>query len=255
MTFNKLLQKTKEGETLTDSEVRILAKKLELTVSTPKLFFKIVLACLLMGVSIFCFIKIDNLIINLIILALILVLILFVFLMNNSTNKTLKYLEALKEFSLERFSDYEGFENVFVQHQYQRNGYLQNLLAIIATNGKEFYIFDDLFEETEYPLNRKFKSVNNKRPVLKIISREFAKKRPVFFKSSEINYYELLKPDNSTPTEKEKYGYEYRRFTFSPAKYNLDNYCYLELTDGSVFRFSPEAIHFFRKKIAIKERT
>lgn len=255
MRLKTLLNKTKEGETLKDNEVRILAEKLELVYSVPKLFFKIVLSVALLAVAIYCFIKIEHLVVNLIVSILVLILILLIFLVNNSTKNTLKYLEALKEFYINRLSNFEGFENFFVQHQYQRNGYLQNWLAIILTNGKDFYIFDDFFEETEYVLPRNFKSANNKRPVLKIIDREFVNKRPIFFKSSEINYFQLLKPDNTTLTEKEKYGYEYRRFTFSPIKYELDNYCYLELTDGSVFRFSPDAVLFFRKKATTKERT
>ena len=47
-------------------------------------------------------------------------------------------------------------------------GYLQNTLAILITDGYDFYLFDDIFKETEYLLPRKFKSDNNKKPTLKV---------------------------------------------------------------------------------------
>ena len=49
-----------------------------------------------------------------------------VFLLNWNTKKIVSYLEVVKDFYIDRLCEYEGFENVLVQHQYVKNGYLQS---------------------------------------------------------------------------------------------------------------------------------
>ena len=171
-----------------------------------------------------------------------------------NTKKIVSYLDVLKDFYIERLCEYEGFENIFVQHQFMKNGYLQNNLVIFATDGYDFYIFDDLLKETKYLLPNKFKAPNNKRPALKIFDQEFVRKRPVYFHVNEISYYKLLKPYIPDLKEEETYGYEYRRYTYTATSNRLDNYCLLELEDGSTFKLAPEAIVLLRKKAKQKER-
>lgn len=254
MTFSQLLNKTKRGETLTDIEVEVLAKKLGLTESFISLTFKIILTTVIIVLAIFGIVNVNNDVLRIIFICVAIVLITLLFVIKGNTGRIVKYLEVLKDFYIDRLCEYEGFESILVQHQYMKNGYLQNTLAIFATDGYDFYIFDDLLKETEYLLPRRFKSKNNKRPAIKIFDQEFVRKRPVCFKTNEINYYQLAKPFIGLPQEKETYGFEYRRYTFTIKSDVLNNYCLLELNDGSTFKLAPEAVVLLRKKAKNKER-
>jgi hypothetical protein len=254
MRLSKLYSKCRKGETLTDLEVDILAKKLGLKDSFFSLAYKIIMTILIAFIEVFCLIQLKYLVLKIIISILLLVFLIFVFVYKNNSKKIISYLEVLKDFYIERLCEYEGFENMFVEHQFMKNGYLQNNLAIIASDGYDFYIFDDLLKETKYLLPSKFKSPNNKRPALKIFDSEFVRKRPVCFHVNEISYYKLLKPYIPDLKEEETYGYEYRRYTYTPTSNRLDNYCLLELEDGSTFKLAPEAIMLLRKKAKQKER-
>ena len=254
MSLVKLYNLTKKGETLSKKQVDSLASKLGIIHSAYALAFRIILSLLLLFVIILCFIKIDNDVVNIIVLLLGLVSIASIFILKFNEQKIISYLKVLQDFYVSKFSDYEGFESIFVQHQYQRNGYLQNTLAILITDGYDFYLFDDIFKETEYLLPRKFKSDNNKKPTLKIVNPEFVNKRPVYFKLEEISYYSLLKPFVGDATEKNNLGYEFRRYTYTPLKFELDNYCLLMLEDGSAFKLSPDVVFLLRKKASRKER-
>ena len=254
MRLGQLLNKTRNGETLTDKEIDILAKKLNITDSVFVISYKVILSVIVLILAIFGLVNIDNNVIKWIIVGVGVVLVFLIFLLKNNTSKIVKYLEVVKEFYIERLCEYEGFENMFLEHQFMKNGYLQNNLAIIASDGYDFYIFDDLLKETKYLLPSKFKSPNNKRPALKIFDSEFVRKRPVCFHVNEISYYKLLKPYIPDLKEEETYGYEYRRYTYTPTSNRLDNYCLLELEDGSTFKLAPEAIMLLRKKAKQKER-
>lgn len=254
MRLSQLYNKTKRGETLTEAEVDILAKKLGLTDSVFSLVYKIVATVLIAVVTLFVLINVEYLFVKILMIVIAVVLLLFVFLFKGNTRKIVSYLEVLKDFYIDRLCEYEGFENVFVQHQYMKNGYLQNNLAIFATDGYDFYIFDDLLKETKYLLPKKFKAPNNKRPALKIFDQEFVRKRPVCFHANEIAYYQMYKPYIGDVREKETYGYEYRRYTYTVSSNTLSNYCLLELNDGSTFKLAPEAVVLLRKKAKKKER-
>lgn len=254
MTFSQLLGKSKRGEILTEKEVEILAKKLGITESFGSLTLKIILTTLTIVLAIIGIVNVEYAVLRIIFIVLALVLITVIYLIKGNTGRIVKYLEALKDFYIDRLCEYEGFESVLVQHQYMKNGYLQNTLAIFATDGYDFYIFDDFLKETEYLLPRKFKSINNKRPALKVFDQEFVRKRPICFKANEINYYQLLKPFIGLPKEKESYGFEYRRYTYTIKSDVLSNYCLLELNDGSTFKLAPEVVVLLRKKAKKKER-
>ena len=254
MRLNKLFSKTKKGETLTEQEIDILAKKLGLTDSLFSLTYKIGTTVLVSVLAIILMISVDNDVLRVLIGILAAGIILVIFILKWNTKKIVSYLEVVKDFYIDRLCEYEGFENVLVQHQYIKNGYLQNNLAIFATDGYDFYIFDDLLKETKYLLPRKFKSPNNKRPALKVFDQEFVRKRPVCFHANEIKYYQLYKPYLGDAKEQETYGYEYRRYTYTISSNVLDNYCLLELNDGSSFKLSPEVVLLLRKKAKKKER-
>ncbi len=254
MRLSKLYSKSRKGETLTDLEVDILAKKLGLKDSFFSLAYKIIMTILIVFIEVFCLITIEYLVLNIIISVLLFAFLIFVLVYKCNTKKIISYLEVLKDFYIERLCEYEGFENIFIQHQFMKNGYLQNNLAIFATDGYDFYIFDDLLKETKYLLPRKFKAPNNKRPALKIFDSEFVRKRPVCFHINEISYYQLLKPYIPDLKEEETYGYEYRRYTYTVTSNTLNNYCLLELEDGSTFKLAPEAVVLLRKKAKMKER-
>ena len=254
MRLSQLLDKTRNGETLTDKEIDILAKKLGIVDSSSVITFKIIIWFLFMGLGIFLAVIINNDIFWWILLFVLLGLALFLLFYKVNTNKIVKYLEVVKEFYIERLCDYEGFESMLVQHQYMKNGYLQNNLAIFATDGYVFYLFDDLLKETSYLLPKKFKGPNNKRPALKVFNPEFVNKRPVCFEISEIAYYELNNPAIPDTKENESYGCIYRRYTFTLNDLFLKNYCLLVLNDGSTFKLAPEAVTLLRKKAKKKER-
>lgn len=254
MTFSQLLAKSRKGETLTEKEVNILAKKLGLIDSLPTLMIKILLTTIVIVGAIIGVVLVEDNIIRIIIGVVALLLLVLIYLIKSNTRRIVRYLETLKDFYIDRLCEYEGFESVLVQHTYMKNGYLQNSLAIFATDGYDFYIFDDLLKETEYLLPRKFKAKNNPRPALKIFNQEFVRKRPVCFKASDINFYQLLKPYVGSIKEKETYGYEYRRYTYTIKSDVMNNYCILELNDGSTFKLAPEVIMLLRKKATKKER-
>ena len=192
--------------------------------------------------------------VKILIIVLAIALILFIFLYKGNTKDIVLYLETLKGFYAGRLCEYEGFETLLVQHQFMKNGYLQNSLAIFATDGYTFYIFDDLLKETKYLLPRKFKGPNNKRPALKVLDQEFVRKRPVCFEAKEIAYYELLKPFNYSEKEDNGYGYLYKRYTYTISDSVLDNYCLLVLNDGSTFKLAPEVVTLLRKNAKRKEK-
>ncbi len=254
MRLSKLYSKSRRGETLTEKEVDILAKKLGITDSAFSLFYKILTTILFVGLVVFCLIKIKLLVLNIIITTVLLSLLLFILLKKGNTKKIISYLELLKDFYIERLNEFEGFETLFVEHQFMKNGYLQNNLLLIVTDGYDFYLFDDLLKETKYLLPNKFKAPNNKRPALKIFDQEFVRKRPLSFHVDEIDFYQMLKPYIYNGKEKETYGYEYRRYTYTVSSNVLNNYCLLQLTDGSTFKLAPEAANLLRKKAPKKER-
>jgi hypothetical protein len=254
MNLSKLYSKTKRGETLTEAEIDILAKKLGLTDSILSLSSKIISTVIVLVTTVILMFVVENDVLKVLITILAVSAIFVIFLMKWNTRKIVSYLEVVKEFYIDRLCEYEGFENVLVQHQYVKNGYLQNNLAIFATDGYDFYIFDDLLKETKYLLPKKFKAPNNKRPALKVFDQEFVRKRPVCFHANEIKYYQVYKPYLGDAKEKETYGYEYRRYTYTITSNVLDNYCLLELNDGSTFKFSPEVVLLLRKKARKKER-
>ena len=64
----------------------------------------------------------------------------------------------------------------------------------------------------------------------------------------------MYKPYIGDVREKETYGYEYRRYTYTVSSNTLSNYCLLELNDGSTFKLAPEAVVLLRKKAKKKER-
>ena len=125
----------------------------------------------------------------------------------------------------------------------------------MITDGYDFYVFDDIFKETQYLLPFRFKSNINKRPTLKVINREFVNKRPVHFKLNEIAYYTLVKPFVSNGVIKVNLGSDYYRYTFTPSKFELDNYCMLVLEDGSTFKLGEDVVTLLRKKAIKKERS
>ena len=254
MRLSLLLNKTRNGETLTDKEIDILAKKLNVTDSVFVISYKVILSVIVLVLAIFGLVNIDNNVIKWIIVVVGVVLVFLIFLLKNNTSNIVKYLEVVKEFYIERLCEYEGFENMLVQHQYMKNGYLQNNLAIFASDGYLFYLFDDLMKETRYLLPGKFKGPNNKRPALKVFDPEFVRKRPLSFEVSEIAYYELNNPILPDMKENEDYGCVYRRYTFTITNIVLTNYCLLVLNDGSTFKLAPEAITLLRKKAKKKER-
>ena len=254
MRLSQLLNKTKKGETLTEKEIDILAKKLGIVDSVFVIILKIIIWLAVLALGIFLAVLIKSDVFNWILVFVLLGLGVFLFLYRVNTAKIVKYLEVVKEFYIERLCDYEGFESMLVQHQYMKNGYLQNNLAIFATDGYVFYLFDDLLKETSYLLPRKFKGPNNKRPALKVFDQEFVKKRPVCFEVKEIAYYELNNPAIPDTKENESYGCIYRRYTYTIKDTFLSNYCLLVLTDGSTFKLAPEAVTLLRKKAKKKER-
>lgn len=253
MRLRQLFNKTRRGETLTEKEVDILASKLQLNESFSSLGLKILLSIVVVLLVITGLICINYIIFQVIIVILGLSLIIFIFVKKNK-KPVIKYLEILKDFYIDRLCEYEGFENMLVQHQYMKNGYLQNNLAIFATDGYVFYIFDDFLKETRYLLPAQFKGPNNKRPALKIFNQEFVRKRPVCFEVNEINYFELYDPKLPDIKENESYGCIYRRYTYTITNNILDNYCLLVLNDGSTFKLAPEAVILLRKKASKKER-
>lgn len=254
MRLKKLLNLTKKGETLNNNQITLLANYLGLRYSTSILLFKSIISLGIIGFSIFCFVKINNPVVNFIIFIVCIILVILLFLINTKRKNIIIYLDTLKEFYLNKFSDFEGMESTFVRHQFQKNGYLQNDLAILITDGYDFYIFDDIFKETEYQLPRKYKSSLNKNPTLKIINQEFVNKRPVHFKLNEIAYYSLVKPFVFDKAVKVNLGNDYYRFTYISPKFELDNYCLLLLEDGSTFKLGEDVIGLLRKKAPTKER-
>ena len=128
------------------------------------------------------------------------------------------------------------------------------MFAILLTDGYDFYLFDDFLKATEYRLPFKFKSSNNPRPTLKVINQEFIHKRPIYFKLKEIDYFQLHKPVELDLKEKENYGFEYRRYTYTPVKEELSNYCLLVLEDGSSFKLDCEVVALLRRRANKKER-
>lgn len=254
MRLNQLLNKTKKGETLTGKEIDILAKKLGLVDSVFVIVVKIIIWLVFLALGIYLAVIINNDVFEWILLFVLLGLGVFLILYKVNTSKIVKYLETVKEFYIERLCDYEGFESMLVQHQYMKNGYLQNNLAIFATDGYVFYLFDDFLKETIYLLPNKFKGPNNKRPALKVFNQEFVNKRPVCFEIKEIAYYELNNPVIPDIKENESYGCIYRRYTFTIKDTFLSNYCLLVLNDGSTFKLAPEAVTLLRKKAKKKER-
>ena len=254
MNFYQLLSKTKKGEILTEKEVDILAKKLGLAESFPRLLLKGLLTAIIAVLTVIGLIYIEQIAIKIIIILVAIIIILFIFLFKRNTALIVKYLDTVKDFYIDRLCEFEGFESMLVQHQFMKNGYLQNNLAIFATDGYVFYIFDDLLKETKYLLPKKFKAPNNKRPALKVFDKEFVRKRPVCFEAKEISYYELLNPYTVNTKEEETYGYLYRRYTYTISDNVLDNYCMLVLNDGSTFKLAPEVVVLLRKKARRKER-
>lgn len=254
MHLSHLLNKTKRGETLTEKETDFLAKKLGLTESFSSLGIKIILTVIICVLAAIGVINIDYLLLQIFIAIIAVVLIVFIFVYRKNTKKIVEYLELVKNFYIDRLCEYEGFENMLVQHQYMKNGYLQNNLAIFATDGYDFYIFDDLLKETRYLLPSNFKGPNNKRPALKIFDQEFVRKRPVCFHVNEIAYYQLLSQTLPNIKEDESYGFIYRRYTYTISNLVLDNYCLLVLNDGSTFKLAPESVVLLRKKARKKER-
>lgn len=253
--MKKLLELTKEGQVLNEKQINSLIRKLGFKHTIFSLIIRCIIATLIVALTIYCFLKIEDNNINWIILGVTIVLLILVFTIKfNRTKKIIKYLDALQEFYLRRFSEFEGFESIFVAHQVKKKSYLQNNLVILISNGIDFYIFDDIFEATKFRLPRKFKSEKNKTPVLKIISRDFGNKRPVHFKQEDIYNYELRKGNEVDVKEKYNYGYEYKRYTYSFKKSDLDNYCMLSLVDGSTYKLGSEAIVLLRKKAIGKEK-
>ena len=149
MNLNKFLLLSKDGKSLTQKQIDSLAISLKLKESKLSVAFKIVILIITAGIMALVFTKIENLVIDFIILALAIAFILFVFLYRNNEKRIITYLDALKDFYINRFKDFEGFETVFLQHQFQKNGYLQNKYCIMLTDGYDFYIFDDMLKETE----------------------------------------------------------------------------------------------------------
>ena len=254
MSFSKLINKTKKGETLSEKEVNELARHLGLKETFFSMFFKILLILVVSVICGYLVININIAALQIIFSVISLVIIVFILLTKGNTSKIIKYLEVVQEFYIDRLCEYEGFESVFVQHQFVKNGYLQNTLAIFASDGYEFYIFDDLMKETMYRLPFRFSCPINKRPCLKIFDQEFVRKRPICFQASEIDYYQMYKPYVGDFKEKLTYGYEFRRYTFTVTNMNLNNYCLLVLKDGSTFKLAPEAVVLLRKKAKKKER-
>lgn len=254
MKFRKILNMTKKGESLNNSQIESLAIYLGLRYSTNILLFKGIIALGILGLVIFGLIKVDNLVFDMVISLVGFALIILLFLIRFRRKNILIYLETLKEFYLNKFNEFEGMESIFVRHQFQKNGYLQNDLAILITDGYDFYIFDDIFKETLYCLPLRYRSSLNKKPMLKVINPEFVNKRPVHFKLNEIAYYSLVKPFVSDKKVKINFGNDYYRFTYISPKFELDNYCLLLLEDGSSFKFGEDAITFLRKKSPKKER-
>ena len=254
MRLNDILNKTKRGETLTEKETDFLAQKLGLVDSISSLGIKIILTVLICVLAAIGLINVEYIVFKVLIGIIAVILIFVVFLFKKNTYKIVNYLELLKKFYIDRLCEYEGFENILVQHQYMKNGYLQSNLAIFATDGYDFYIFDDLLKETRYLLPSNFKGPNNKRPALKIFDKEFVRKRPVCFHVNEIAYYQLFSQTLPNIKEDESYGCIYRRYTFTISDLVLDNYCLLVLNDGSTFKLAPEAVTLLRKKARKKER-
>ena len=254
MNFLTLLNKTKRGEVLTSKEVEILAKKLKLTDSAAPLIIKIVLTtlvCILLAIGL---VNLTELFVKIIIIILAIILIVFIFLYRGNTKNIVLYLETLKGFYAGRLCEYEGFDTLLVQHQFMKNGYLQNSLAIFATDGYSFYIFDDLLKETKYLLPSKFKGPDNKRPALKVLDQEFVRKRPVCFEAKEIAYYQLLRPFIAKEKEDKGYGSIYKKYTYTILDIELDNYCLLVLNDGSTFKLAPDVVTLLRKNAKRKEK-
>jgi hypothetical protein len=253
--LKKLLNLTKKGEILNNSQINSLAVCLGLRYSTSILIFKSIISIGILSISLMCFLKINNLVLNLIIFCICIILIILLFLINTRKKNILIYLETLKEFYLKKFNDFEGMESTLVRHQFQKNGYLQNDLAILITDGYDFYIFDDILKETEYKLPKKYKSNLNKKPMLKVFNPEFLNKRPVHFKLNEIAYYSLVKPFVLDKVIKTNLGNDYFRFTYINPKFELDNYCLLLLEDGSTFKLGEDVVTLLRKKALKKERS
>ena len=254
MRLNDIYNKTKRGETLTEKETDFLAKKLGLTNIFSSLGLKIILSVIICVLAIIGIVSLEYILFKILIGILAVVLIVLVFVYKKNTKKIVDYLDLLKNFYIDRLCEYEGFENILVQHQYMKNGYLQSNLAIFATDGYDFYIFDDLLKETRYLLPSNFKGPNNKRPALKIFDKEFVRKRPVCFHVNEIAYYQLFSETLPNIKEDESYGCVYRRYTFTITNLVLENYCLLVLNDGSTFKLAPESVNLLRKKARKKER-
>ena len=255
MQLKKLLSLTKKGEILNKKQIDLLAICLGLRYSTNILIFKSIISIGILGFSLFCFKMINNKTINTVIFLMCIVLIVSLFVVKFRRRNIILYLEALKDFYLKKFQEFEGMESTFVRHQFQKNGYLQNDLAILITDGYEFYIFDDFLKETIYELPRKYKSSLNKHPMLKTINPEFVNKRPVHFKLNEIAYYSLVKPYVLDKVIKTNLGNDYFRFTYISPKYELENYCLLLLEDGSAFKLGEDVVTLLRKKAPKKERS
>lgn len=254
MRFNKLLDLTANGKCLSEKEVKQLAQKLKLVYSPFDLVIRCIISLALIIITIIIFAKIDNPVFGLISLGVSIVLIILIFFYKNNKSKIIKYLETLKEFYLKRLANYEGFETMQVAHNFQKNGFLQNKICIIVTDGYEFYIFDDMLKETEYPLPKVFRTPKNKYPVLKVLDPDFINKRPVSFMLSDIAFYQLNKPFNESMSEEESVAYDYQRYTYTIKSLELDNYCWLELNDRSVFKLAAEAVVLLRKKAKGKEK-
>lgn len=253
MQLKTLIKDTSMGKCLNEKEINILASKLGLFTNRRILIFKALIASILLIFGITLLVIINNFM-RFVLFALIIFLIIMLFCYKNNTKVIINYLEAIKGYYLNRFKDYEGFESVFLIHEFQKSGWLQNHLCILITDGYDFYIFDDFLKETAYALPRKFKAPDNKKPVLKVFDKNFVDKKPVYFKLSDINYYQLAKDFDDKFLETASLGSDYKRYSYSISNYELKNYCLLELNDHSIFKFSPEAIRILRKKAKSKER-
>lgn len=247
-----VLQKTLNGDCLNDKEINQLASQLDLTLSSPKLIWKLIISFLLIISSVLSFV-IYNKIVGIIVSVSSFVIILFILLIKNNKAKIINYLDTLRDASIEKYSKYEGFESVLVVHDYQKSGFLQNNLAVLMTDGYEFFIFDDKLKNTFHELPRCFRTHDNKHPVLKVFDKDYVDKKPVSFILSDIDYFKV-NGEYLDFCEEQSLGKDYERYTMFPKQEKLDRFCYLELTDRSVFKMSLNAAYLLRKYAKGKER-
>ena len=102
MRLSKLYNKCRKGETLSDLEVDILAKKLGLKDSFFSLAYKIIMTILIAFIEVFSLTQLKYLVLKIIISVLLLVFLIFVFVYKNNSKKIISYLEVLKDFYIER---------------------------------------------------------------------------------------------------------------------------------------------------------